>query len=335
MSRSLDTALLELEEDAAQEQARDEELRRSLAEIEEELPLGPLPITQAVEAKDKAAYDLIDEASATLAQDGRDYIAALFWMATGAGFSDASVSLLCAVAAYEDCQELDERGCEITDAELSEFMACSERTVQRKRQQYLKEEKQLKVPFLRITEGDYDKAQEKNRPTRYQFLRDTDIADAVLETRQMALYASDRRKALKLSALRVYDSLAKSKSAIRRRKKRTLSIDAERQRIINTLRTNVARLKEIQSHMAGDDSADWEALKGELETIYNSTNPAQTVAEIKLKPMGRQNVAPSDSDVVVSKVMLSDAPLSDYFRVPSIAREMRRANQSQEGARDG
>jgi hypothetical protein len=329
MRTSLDTALLELEEDEALASAHDQELRRNLEKIERELPLEPLPPAPTKETKD--IYDLIDEASAGLAQDGRDYIAALFWMATSAGFSDPSISLLCAVAAYEDCRELDERGCEITDAELAEFIGCSKRTVQRKRSQYLKEEKHLKVPFLRITEGDFDKAQEKNRPTRYQFLRDRDVADAVLEARTTAAYAADRRKALKLSALRGYDSLPQSQGAIRRRKKKMLSIDSERQRILNTIRTSVARLKEIQSKMEGNFSDDWETLKDELETIYSSTNPAQTVAEIKHNPMGRQFVAPSIPHVAVNKDMPSDVPVSEYLRVPSIAREVRRAGQYQEG----
>jgi hypothetical protein len=72
----------------------------------------------------------------------------------------------------------------------------------------LKEEKYLKVPFLQIFEGDYDKGRDANRPTRYRFLVDTSVADAVLEARQMTFYQEDRLKALKLSALRVYDSIA-------------------------------------------------------------------------------------------------------------------------------
>ncbi|MDQ3820944.1 MAG: helix-turn-helix domain-containing protein, partial [Acidobacteriota bacterium] len=125
----------------------------------------------------------------------------------------------------EDTKEVDERGCEITDPELAEFKGCSERTIQRWRKQYLKEEKYLKVPFLQITEGDFDKGLNANRPTRYRFLIDTEVADAVLEARNAALYADDRLKALKLSSLRIYDSMAKpvGTRAIRRRRKKELT----------------------------------------------------------------------------------------------------------------
>lgn len=326
--------LAELKEEVSHELAFEAEYAERVRADREEMAFdAPAPVPES--RAEKTAYDLIDEASAHLAQDGRDFIAALFWMATGAGFSDASISLLCAVAAYEDCKELDERGCEITDAELSHFMGCCERTLQRKRRRYYQDEKRLKVPFLRITEGDYDKSREQNRPTRYQFLRDREIADAVLDARLMSLYQEDRRQALKLAALRVYDSIPQSPGAIRRRRKRELSIDSERKRIINTIRTSIARLKEIQGRMDGDFSEEWQALKDELETIYNSTNPSQTVAELKHNLGGRQNVAPSDWEESVNKNMPKDATLSDYLKVPSVAREVRAGRREREGARYG
>ncbi|MDQ3820943.1 MAG: hypothetical protein M3362_25110, partial [Acidobacteriota bacterium] len=80
---------------------------------------------------------------------------------------------------------------------------------------------------------------------------------------------------------------------------------------------------------------DWEVLKDELETIYNSANPAQVVAEIKHNPMGRQSVAPSDYEESVMKNMPKDAALSDFQKVPSIARQVRVARSNREGARYG
>ena len=191
------------------------------------------------------------------------------------------------------------------------------------------------MPFLQITEGDFDKNLTSNRPSwGSRFLVDLDIADAVLEARQMNLYQTDPRKALKLSALRVYDSLAKplGTAAVRRRKKKELTPDSERRRLLNTIRTSVAKLREIEDRMEGFEDADWEALKSELESIYKSSNPRQVVAEIKHNPMGRQSVAPSDDEVRVSNELPVDAPLSEYLRVPSLARAARRATQRQEGA---
>ena len=284
--RNLTMADLQAEEEYAAK------VRADLQEFADDAPL-------TIESREENNLDsLIDEVSVGLARDGRDFIAALCWMATGAGFTAPSISLLLAVAAYEDCQEKDERGCEITDPELADFKGCSERTIQRWRQQYLKEEKYLEVPFLQITEGDYDKEARANRPTRYRFLVDTAIADAVLEARQMNLYLTDRRKALRLSALRVFDSLEKGQSAIRRRKKKELSPDSERNRLLNTLRTCVAKLKDIDSKM--DCEFDWEAVRDEMDAIYKSDNPRQVVAEIKHNPMGRHNVAPSVAPSTVS-----------------------------------
>lgn len=305
----------------------DKQYAALIEETKREFADDPAPaVAQTAEPKEEArAYALIDEAAAGLAQDGRDFIAALCWMATGAGFTAPSISLLLAVAAYEDRHEKNEDGCEITDPELAEFKGCSERTIQRWRRQYLKEEKYLKVPFLQITEGDFDKGLNANRPTRYRFLIDLDIADAVLEARAMRLHQSDRLKALRLSALRVYDSLAKplGKAAVRRRKKKKLPPDSERKRLLNTIRTSVAKLREIESRIEGYGDDDWEVLKTELEVIYKSPNPLQVVAEIKANPTGRQNVA---SSVVVVKgeggtelSVSKDAPV-EYDRTPATAR---------------
>jgi hypothetical protein len=115
-----------------------------------------------------------------------------------------------------------------------------------------------------------------------------------------------------------------------------LTPESERKRLLNTIRTSVAKLRDLKaSKLGGVCTDEWEVLKDELENIHNSADPSQTVAEIKDNPIGRQNVAPSPSDVAVSKEMLSDVPVSEYLKVPSIAREVRRANQGQEGARYG
>jgi hypothetical protein len=352
MSRSLNTALLELEEDARAERALDEQLRSNLEEIERELPLESSPAKPSAEAKDKAAYDLIDEIGATLACDAQDFIAVLFWLMTAAGYSEKARSFVLAVFAYADRNSTDEAGVEITDPHLAELMNCCERTIQRGRAAYKKETVEIvkvseqhsfrrqRLPIISINEGEYIKKRKQNQATRYHFECAHLVTDAVQEARESKLWESDYRTALKEAAYHVYEAEREAQSrqfpvALKRRRKRTLSIDSERQRIINTIRTGVARLNEIQSRMNGDFSEDWEALKSEMETIYRSLNPSQTVAEIKDKPLRRQSVAPTDEVVCVSRDLPSDAPLSDYLKVPSIARQVRSANQSQEGARYG
>jgi hypothetical protein len=342
---SVDRLLSELEQTQVAEQQREEEIagwvreERAAMEAEQPLPAEPEP---EQEKDSERVYAEIDEASAHLAQDGRDYIAALYWMSTGAGFTEPSLTLLCALAAYEDCKELDERGCEVTDAELADFMGCSERTIKRKRKKYFEEEKKLKVPFLQIVEGDFDKSAMQNRPTRYRFLRDTDIADAVLEARKSPLYEKDRRKALKFSALKVYDSLTKpfGQSAVRRRKKKQRPPESERQKILNTMRTLAARLKEVEGQMEGDFNEDWKLLKRELDNIYGARNPSQMAVESKLKLTGCQNVTPSKSVLVITllkeggmiraeRSFISESELvaggnyDDVLKIPAVARIVR------------
>lgn len=344
--QALDALRLKAAEEERLESEYVARVRADLQEFNNEIPA----LQTTVEAgEEKRAYNLINEASSGLARDGRDFITALCWMATVAGFTAPSISLLLAVAAYEDCNVQDERGCEITDPELAEFMGCSERTIQRWRRQYLKEEKYLKVPFLQITEGDFDRELKANRPTRYRFLVADNVADAVLEARQMTLYQENRPKALKLSAIRVYDSLAKpfGTSAIRRRRKKELSPESERNRLMNTIRTSIAKLRDLDASQPGGMYANgWEVLKNELESIYNSNNPAQIVAEIKDNPMGRQSVAPSDgrpSVVLVVAIKKEEgtthvdysyiAPeeiragsnYDEVLKIPAVVRLMRRA----------
>ncbi|MGB9182412.1 MAG: hypothetical protein WCB68_24490 [Pyrinomonadaceae bacterium] len=344
MSRSLATALLELKEDARQERAHDEELRHTLEEIEQDLPLKPLS-PRPVEwiQGERTAYDLLDEVGASLAVDAQDFLAALFWLMTAAGYSEKARSFVVCIFAYTDRNCTDEGGVEITDPKLAEFMNCCERTIQRGRKAYKDEMIEVarydehksfrcpRLPIISIDEGEYDKSREQNRPTRYRFEVAHLVADAVLEARQSKLWESDYRAALKKAAYHVYDAerIAHNHqfpTALRRRRKRTLSPDAERGRILKTIKTGIERLSEIESHMEGDFSPEWEAFKREIDHLYyGSTNRVSPQATDKKEhnPMGRQSVAPSIPDVVVSKDVPSSAPASEYWRVPSIARAMK------------
>lgn len=324
--------LEELKQEVRADRAADEAYAALVEETKREFGDEPDGVGDNDTIDEASAYDEIDEASAGLAADGCDYICALFWMLTGAGFSEVSRGFILAVAAQIVREEEHEDGCEITDPELAEIMGCSERTVQRQRAKYMQESHAHQAPFLFIKEGNFDKDLERNRPTRYKFLLDREVADAVLEARQMSLWKDDSRQALKIQAFRVYDSIPKTRGSIRRRKKKELSPEAEYAAAINTILTKVARLAELEMKMEGDRSAEWEEFKQRLDSVKNSPNPRQVVAEIKHSPMGRHFVAPSDTEVSVSKELPSDAPLSEYLRVPSIAREARRIREQQEGA---
>ena len=74
----------ELAADADEEATYAARVRADLEELADE------PLVEDESRDEKSAYDLIDEASAGLAHDGRDFIAALCWMATGAGFTAPS-----------------------------------------------------------------------------------------------------------------------------------------------------------------------------------------------------------------------------------------------------
>jgi hypothetical protein len=305
-----------------------EETRRELGE--------ELAIAAPADGDEADAYDEIEEAAAGLAADGCDYICALFWMLTAAGFTEVSRGFILSVVALIVREEKHADGCERTDPELAEILGCSERTVQRQRDRYKKESHANSAPFLFIKEGDFDQDLGRNRPTRYKFLLDKEVADAILEARRMTLWGEDSRKALKLSAFRVYDSVEKTRGSIRRRQKKSRHPESEYASALNTILTKVARLAELEQKMEGDRSDEWEEFKRRLDAVKTAPNPRQVAAELKLKslpgPRGRQNVAPSDDDVSVSNELPSDAPLSEYLRVPSIAREARRVRQSQEGA---
>ena len=132
------------------------------------------------------------------------------------------------------------------------------------------------------------------------------MADAVIEARKMSLWKEDSRKALKLSAFRVYDSIDRVRGSIRRRKKKERAPESEYAAAVSTILSKVARLAELEMKMEGDRSSEWRELKRRLNAVKTSPNPRQVVAELKLKslsqPTGGHSVAPSvaPSEVVGS-----------------------------------
>jgi hypothetical protein len=314
------------------------------------------PLKLVLSPEENSTYQKLDEACARLNDDARDFVFVLYWLMSAAGYSEKSRSWIVAILAYIDRKDLHKDGPEITDAQLADFIGCSERTIQRRRSDYLRE-KHRKLEILSVIEGDYDTAMEQNRPTRYRFPCDVIVGDAVIEARSMKLWATDYREALKTAAFRAYESERQRLNgaiphATRRRKKKVPSPESERERIRKTMLTLAASLREIEEKLPADFSADWEELKGKLDEAYRgdrrddkNLTPPQPSDSKEDDPMGRQTVVPSISGGTLNNnknIVPPEPPVPDLVipadvpndievmsRVPSAARAWRALNLEQ------
>lgn len=94
-------------------------------------------------------------ASFSICDDLADGIEAVHQCANLAGFTERPRAFILALATAAHSHNTD--SIELYDAELAELQGCSKRTVQRQRDDYLRESRAKNFDFVEIIEGAFDK----------------------------------------------------------------------------------------------------------------------------------------------------------------------------------
>lgn len=246
-----------------------------------------------------------------LSRDGADFLDALFWLMTLAGYSEkvrAFVCIVIATAARSEDEERRRGGLTfIKDERLGHRLGLSVRTVQRRRKAYKEEAARLRFPILHIIEGDYDGKAGQNRPTLYGSLVNDICARIVHVARDSSLWARSSRAAMRDAALKVYDDLETAPDAVRRRRRRSMTIDKEIAAIKKTIKTKLERWRDLERRKRGGVQVSqlslWDSLKVEIET--EAAAPAGAT--------GRQIVAPSDADDDAGIVVVKDEEITSLL----------------------
>lgn len=183
--------------------------------------------------------------AATIFDDVADGIEAIHQLSNLAHFSERPRAFIFALATA--AHQTGEKFVELFDAELAELQGCSVKTVQRQRADYKRESKARRFGFVEIIEGDYDRAQGKNVPTRYRFHIGGQIAEAVELARQAQDWPEMERQQQRLAIARaceeVFHTIPDARQE-RRKGRRPRLATAEIETCQKVVETKLAKLRE-------------------------------------------------------------------------------------------
>jgi hypothetical protein len=247
---------------------------------------------------DESIRNVIPLRTGNLEADGADFTAALDWLMTLAGYTEAPRSFVRAVVGSikRDADDNFQQTAR-TDEELAEVMGCSIRTVQRQRKDYLEQEngsdkvKGTNFSIIAVTEGEYDREKGRHAPTRYRFLIGAQTAQTVERARTSPEWKRDQRKAIREAAIEVFEDIPEAPPAATTRKKRKASDESEAKRIrsmIVTLSKNLADLE--RKKLDGNLPQLCDELKTEIGVAMNAPTMREVFNVQGLAGAARQNV---------------------------------------------
>ena len=326
-----DAELEAVRQDVKEQDEYASQIRNLVREAAEEDEREPF-IRPVKPEPDRSAYDILDEASATLAADSRAWLGALFWLMTAADYSEDIRAFVLGVAAYSFGKDSDPAGLgtgsvEVSDPELAEYLGCSVKTIGRRRKKYQRESRKYQVVV--VDEGPYDKKAQKNKLTRYTFLRGADAADAVIQAKQSPLWEKNKQEALKRAAYSVFNSRLGTPRVGKRRKDRTYSAETVKGLHRKAIKTHLRKLLELEG-VSGDPLEAYKELRAELDEIAGlSEDFPQPAEETEINKGGGQIVHPSNGanirPTIPDFVLPAGISFSDAARTPSIARQWKEA----------
>src|ERR1700749_2673529 len=147
---------------------------------------APAQLRQQVEREQ------VRQAAASITDDLADGIEAIHQLSNLAGFSERPRAFIFALASA--AHNVGAEFVELFDDELAEVQGCWTKTVQRQRPDSLTESKSRRFGFVEVIEGEYDKGEGKNVPTRYRFHVGGQIAEAVALARRAEGWQGMSRK---------------------------------------------------------------------------------------------------------------------------------------------
>jgi hypothetical protein len=255
---------------------------------------------------DESIRNIIPFRSDNLEADGCAFTCALDWLMTLAGFNEAPRSFVRAVAgAIERDASGTGKRMAITDERLAELMNCTPKTVQRQRKEYLKQEQSINFSIIHVEEGEFDRTQGKHATTLYEFLVGKQAAQTVERARTSPLWKRDQFAAMREAAREVFNDIDDAPLAAKKRKKQTLSPEAEARKIRQTIISLAKRLGD-QTRKIKDSavvqSLHLDELSADIEDALISGDLRQAFVTKGVDPPTGQNVhQPPASQPVLNK----------------------------------
>jgi hypothetical protein len=219
------------------------------------------------------AHSVITDRDLNLEADGCDFVEAVNFYLTQLGCPENARRFVCCVVGYSGGIS---EAIEICDSQLAKRAGCSAKSIQRWRKSLVRWELQKKAPVLEIFEGNYDRKEKKNKPTRYRVLITKLAADIVRSARNSFTWTHDSRSAIEQAAKAMSSTVKANSGLIHRRNTRRASLNSlieGRRKAALTHLTKICYLHTAGYHYRNDDfirqtvNEFWEGFRDEAEMV--------------------------------------------------------------------
>jgi hypothetical protein len=243
---------------------------------------------------DESIRNVIPLRSDNLEADGAAFSCALDWLMTCAGHDESPRSFVRGViGAIEHDDDGKGKRMPITDERLAELMNCSTKTIQRQRKAYLEQEQKSNFSIISVVEGEYDHKQGKHATTVYEVLIGKQVAQTVERARTSPMWKRDQFAAMCEAAREVFNDIDEAPLASTKRKKKTLSPEAEARKIRQTIVSLAKRLGDQTRKIEDADvlkSLKLDELQSDIEDALLSGDLRQAFVTKGVAPPTGQNV---------------------------------------------
>jgi len=216
-----------------------------------------------------AGFLAFNSQSIALEKDGCDFLAAIYFYLVKLNCPGIACDYTAVVTCLSDGDS--EKEFELTDEFLSGVMNVSTRTIRRKRATLIEWMRKENYSVLGITEGEYDHANKRNKPTKYRAILAPIAAKIVLGARSGKLWSTETKaqnKALEAAAEEEIWRTPEAPPPVKKRKKKKEKPPAkEVEQRRKTLLTNFKKSLRLVFKMGNDPRSFWTELRDEMEHV--------------------------------------------------------------------
>jgi hypothetical protein len=236
---------------------------------DEPLNIGWYALARNADAVTNLEQARIVRAGDGLEADGSDFVEAINFYLTALACPAGARELVVCLVGFSggSLEEL-----EVDDKLLASRADCSSKTVQRMRRSLIEWEEKKGLCVVEVTEGDFDKAAGKNRPTRYRVPLVRTAAEIVMRARSSPAWSNNTRSAIKEAANRLAKETSGGAPVKRRHDNHRRDPAAQIMTIKKTMLTKLGKACDLERARGNSPSDFWEPFKVEAEAVINGAN---------------------------------------------------------------
>lgn len=281
--------------------------------------LRPSHLTRLVEREGRE----VEARPGAVLDDLADAIEAIHACANLAGFSKRARDLIFALATCVHSRTGDY--VDLIDEELAELQNCDAKTVQRQRQDYLREARERRFDLIAIVEGEYDSDAKRHAPTRYKFIVGEVVDQIVTEARARegwdTLGRMRQREGIQRAAASLYEDIPDAPPR-RRKRRRPRTASAEIATCQKLIGKQLEKLREFALHLPcaerewlleepGYLRTWWHEVRARMDEFCDAYSP-QDNEPSRVGAVGGQIVhPPPDEETAVREVHPEDSAAWD------------------------